>query len=793
MFSPRWRKALRDLWGNKARTILVVLAIAIGIIGVGSILTSYAILMREMDRNYMDTNPASAVLYMDGVDDDLVSAVQNRPEIADAEARRKVRARFQMGTNEWITIWLFVVDDFDNLRVSTFYPERGDWNPAADEILIERSVLPIIEQDVGDEVVIKTAAGTAQSLTITGIVHDPGQPPGWMEGMAYGYIATDGLARLGEEPTFNELRLVMAENGNDQDAIRRAANDLDDWLTENGYSVSRVAVPVPGKHPHNSQMMALLFLLEAFGILALAASGLLVATLIAALMGQQLRQIGTMKAFGARTRQISGIYLATVMFLGVMALVIGIPVGSLAGRAYADFAASILNFENNSYDVDSWVYLVQVVAALLIPVIGAAVPVYKGSRITVREAISDYGVSENAIGSRRIDVLLGRVQGLGRTLLLSLRNTFRRQGRLLLTLLALAAGGAAFMVALSVGASWDKTVDAEIAARRYDINLRMVQPQPTERLAAVLNTVPGVTDVEFWGGAKASLLYPNGDNSETFQLLAPPETTEMIDYKLLEGRWLRPGDENVLVINHTLAHREPEMAVGREVVVELLGQETTWTVVGIVRRVGGGFAYTNGSYFASLTGLEGQTNHIRVVSDNHDPAGQAVALQAVEKALADEGLDVAAAATIAFTRQVFDDHLVIIVSMLMMMAVLVTAVGGLGLTSTMSLNIFERQREIGVMRAVGATSMKVLQTLVGEGVFMGVMSWALAIILSIPLTRLVGNEAGMIFLEIPLDITYSLPAVGLWLAIVVVLAAIASSLPALKATELPVHEVLAYE
>jgi ABC-type lipoprotein release transport system permease subunit len=35
--------------------------------------------------------------------------------------------------------------------------------------------------------------------------------------------------------------------------------------------------------------------------------------------------------------------------------------------------------------------------------------------------------------------------------------------------------------------------------------------------------------------------------------------------------------------------------------------------------------------------------------------------------------------------------------------------------------------------------------------------------------------------------------VGLWLAIVVVLAAIASSLPALKATELPVHEVLAYE
>ena len=131
MFRPRWRKAIRDLWGNKARTLLVVLAIAIGVVGVGSILTSYAILVREMDRNYLDTNPASAVLYMDRVDADLVSAVRSRPEIAEAEARRTVQARIQTGPNEWISIYLFVVDDLNNLRVSTFYPERGAWNPAA--------------------------------------------------------------------------------------------------------------------------------------------------------------------------------------------------------------------------------------------------------------------------------------------------------------------------------------------------------------------------------------------------------------------------------------------------------------------------------------------------------------------------------------------------------------------------------------------------------------------------------------------------------------------------------------
>jgi len=224
MFSTRWRKALRDLWGDKTRTLLVVLAIAIGIVGVGAILNSYSVLIREMDRNYMDTNPASAILYMEGVDDALIQSIEARPEIAQAEARRIVGARYQTDTNQWLNTILFVIDDFDDLRVSTFTSERGDWNPAADEILIERSALQVIKDDVGDVAFIKTAGGTPQPLTINGIAHDPGQAPAWMEGLAYGYITADGLTLLGEAPVFNELRVVMAENSLDQEANRLAAN-----------------------------------------------------------------------------------------------------------------------------------------------------------------------------------------------------------------------------------------------------------------------------------------------------------------------------------------------------------------------------------------------------------------------------------------------------------------------------------------------------------------------------------------------------------------------------------------
>ncbi len=793
MLSPRWRKVLRDLWVNKARTILVILAIAIGIIGVGSILTSYAILTREINRNYMDTQPASAVFFIDGVEAELVKAVQALPKVAQAEARRVVSGRIEVGTNEWMPIILLVREDFDNLRVNTFYPERGDWSPAAAEILIERSAMEILDREVGQAAVIKTSNGPPQTMTINGVVFDPGQAPAWMESRAYGYITIEGLARMGESPIFDELRVVMAENATDRAAVRRTAHTLREWLEAKGYAVKRVEVPTPGQHPHNGQMMALLFLQESFGMLALVLSGVLVATLINALMGQQVRQIGVMKAFGARRRQVSGIYLGTVLILGALALVIGIPAGIWAGHAYADFAASMLNFEIDSYAVGAWVYLVQIAVGLFIPVAGAVYPVYRGSRTTVREAISDYGLSENAFGTRPIDILLGRVQELGRTFLLALRNTFRRQGRLLLTLLVLATGGAVFMTALSTGASWNKTIDDQFAARRYDISLDLQQPYPAQGVETIIRNVPGVADAESWLETSASLVYADGTNSDEFYLRAAPAETTMVALPVLEGRWLQPDDTNTLVVNHILFEHEPSIAVGRNLTFEVNGQETTWTVVGTVRQVGSGLAYANYDYFVGLTGQESRANHVLVSTEDHSQAGQTATLQRLEEALAKTDVIVVGAETGAIGRKVLDDHLVIIVVLLVIMAALVAAVGGLGLMSSMSLNVLERTREIGIMRAVGATRLKVLQVVLGEGIFIGGLSWLLAVVFSVPLTILVGKISGEIFLETPLTIAYSLPGMGLWLGLIIILSVLAGSLPALRATELPVNEVLAYE
>ena len=131
--------------------------------------------------------------------------------------------------------------------------------------------------------------------------------------------------------------------------------------------------------------------------------------------------------------------------------------------------------------------------------------------------------------------------------------------------------------------------------------------------------------------------------------------------------------------------------------------------------------------------------------------------------------------------------------LMLAMAVLAALVGSVGLMSTMSINVVERGREIGVMRAIGATSVTIVGIFIAEGVLVGVLSWLIAVPLSYPGALAFNNLVSSALFQIPLDFDYSIGGVVLWLVIVVVLSALASLWPALSATQVSVREALAYE
>src|SRR5689334_14030044 len=138
-----WRKTLRDFQQESARTILVVAAMAIGIAGFAAVLSAYAVLTRELDRGYMATNPASATLHTDSIDDALVAAVLSNRAVSDAEPRRAVSASIKTGPVQWRRLTLFVVKDYGNIRLGKIVPDGGTWPPAKGEVLIERDAFRV--------------------------------------------------------------------------------------------------------------------------------------------------------------------------------------------------------------------------------------------------------------------------------------------------------------------------------------------------------------------------------------------------------------------------------------------------------------------------------------------------------------------------------------------------------------------------------------------------------------------------------------------------------------------------
>jgi putative ABC transport system permease protein len=178
-------KALRDFWQERTRTILVVLAIALGVAAFSSVMSSYAILTRELDRGYLNTNPASAIFRTDAIDDDLIKAVLSDGSISDAEPRRVISGQIKSGPIQWRNLVLFVVKDYGNVRVSKLEHEQGSWPPAKGELLIERDAFQVAHTKIGDVVTVKTANGVENKLVVSGSVHDVGQAQG-----------TDGKHRL---------------------------------------------------------------------------------------------------------------------------------------------------------------------------------------------------------------------------------------------------------------------------------------------------------------------------------------------------------------------------------------------------------------------------------------------------------------------------------------------------------------------------------------------------------------------------------------------------------------------
>jgi putative ABC transport system permease protein len=109
------------------------------------------------------------------------------------------------------------------------------------------------------------------------------------------------------------------------------------------------------------------------------------------------------------------------------------------------------------------------------------------------------------------------------------------------------------------------------------------------------------------------------------------------------------------------------------------------------------------------------------------------------------------------------------------------------------INVIERTKEIGILRAIGAVSSKIMGMFMLEGVIQGLMSWMIAIPIAWVVTPLMANAMGQAMFQSQLDFRFNWQAVLVWLGIVLVISVLASVIPAHHATRINVRQSLTYE
>ncbi len=813
---PRWRKVLLDLIENKGRTVLVVLSIAVGVFSIGVISGTYVIISNDMSVTYAANNPANIEFRMDDFDNDMLNTIRNASGVKDVEGRRVVNMRVrEMDREKWITLDIIAVDDFDENKVNLLNLKAGVAKPGKDEVVIERDALDDLDLEIGEDLIFELPDGTTKSLRVVGFVQDPATGADDFLAPPFGYITMDTLSTLHQPDTFNRAFITVEGDQDDLSNIREIGTNLKEKVEKAGTAVSRTNFYKTHEHPMSSTINAVLGILMALGVLIVFLSSSLIANTLSALLNQHMRHIGVIKLVGGRNRQVLSMYLVLILAFGLLAVLIAIPLGGQGAYALASFIADKLSFSLLGYRIVPLAFVIQIVVGLLVPLVAGLAPVIGGARVTVLRAISgDLTMDENQTDKggkgeasppgesrwerfqTRVTIALAR-RGIHipRPLLISLRNTFRRRGRLLLTLFTLTMGGAIFIAVFNVRVTLFDFMDTLSQYFMDDVTLDFDKSYRLNDVYQHAIQIEGVTDVEGWQYSAVEVLFPDGSVAENVTILAPPAESRLVDPILVDGRWLDPDDVRKFTVSDAIYQSFPDLEAGDNVQLKVNGKEEEWQVVGIFKFIGqqGVIGYAPYEYISRQNNQSNRAFSFRIVTEEHTREYQDQLAETIDRYFRDHGFKVRKAEAGQASLDSALESLDILVAFLLIMALLTASVGSMGLAGTMGMNVLERTREIGIMRAIGAKDSVIMRTVLAEGIVIGIISFVLAVILSVPFTYGLSAIVSLAIFETPIEVVFTLTGYGIWLGLVLILSTIASILPARSAARLTIREVLAYE
>ena len=453
-------------------------------------------------------------------------------------------------------------------------------------------------------------------------------------------------------------------------------------------------------------------IMSVLGVIAMVVSGLLIVNIINSIVGEQKRQIGVMKSLGATRWDNFVIYVSIAMTYGVIGMIAGVVIGSYLGVLIAQAIDEPFGTFIEGFSLSTSGILIGVVMGLAVPFVAAIVPVFLGTRVTILQAMTDVGISGNYRRS-----LLGRainIMPLPTTTKQAITNVTRKKGRLVLTWLTLTLAVAGFMGIFAVFASIDEKIGGIFDAFSYEIEATPNERQDFEQVRTLILEGVGGIEVVHPGIALAveleGYIDPQFETGQ-LQMIGFDPATDILDLDIEAGTaWKVDPAREGIVLNRGVADQIGKDA-GDTVVLVAQGKSAGFEIIGIAS-----FPFDQGFMeWRTLAGLVGSTNSkgepaptaMLIQLAESDPTVEQVddVIDEIDEVLLSNGIAVTQVNLVEVEEDLAD--LIALFGLIFESAAIVmAAVGAIGLLSTLSMSVFERLREIGVMRSIAPARLR---------------------------------------------------------------------------------------
>ena len=472
---------------------------------------------------------------------------------------------------------------------------------------------------------------------------------------------------------------------------------------------------------------------------------------------------------------------------------LGIVIGTAGGYYLATYLGGLVSLDIGPLQVTLWQVLISLGVGIGSPLVAALIPVYSGTRITVKQALSGYGVESSSRGNggwnrvaRVMFVLFPQTVQFG------VRNMFRKRLRSVLTLVTLAVAGAALLAVQTANYSFNTFLNQVYHVYHFDVIVALSDPIPQSTFEHLLSPVNGVGRIEGLNQDKATTQW--GDA----QFTAVQQDTQIYRKELVAGRWFASGDHDMVIISQDAADKSG-LKAGNTITFTVGLHTAHWQIIGIRRdysNIGPGNLGVLLTTIPEMNALEqfppDYVQEVMIQSTN--PAPTQAYLNALSRRV-DNAMSAASylpnVGTVQDQIDQFQSRYQVLFTLFDIVAIIIAVVGAVGLSNSLAMSVLERRREIGILRSMGAVSKKIAQVFWTEGTSLGFFAWVLALALGFPAAYGFVQVQG--YLLAPVPFAFNPMNLVVMLAVIMVLATLASIGPAFAAMRVRIVQTLRYE